>query len=103
MTGVQTCALPIFTDRDTFVHQAVAMRETALGVLGDIILGDLEAKVLTAGDKLKAIDILLKLTGSYPRLAGARFLDRDLDTMDEAQVERELAALKSANPGDIEL
>lgn len=79
-----------FTDRDTFVTQAASMKEAALAVLEDIILGDMDPKLLTAKDKLKAIDILFNLTGAYPKHNQVRFLDRDLEQMDEASVDREL-------------
>lgn len=85
------------TDREDFVHKATALKDTAVAVLQDILLGDLEPKVLTAGDKLKAIDLLFKLTGSYPR-AQLRFGDRELDAMDEAEVDRQLQLATTKGP-----
>lgn len=85
-------------DRDTFVHRAVALKDLALRVLEDTLLAEYEPKVLTAKDKLKAADMLLQLTGAYPKAAPARFLDRDLDQMDADEVERQLAAAKAALP-----
>lgn len=85
------------TDRDTYVHHAVALRESAVQVLEDIILGDYDPKCLTAKDKLKAIDVLFQLTGAYPKSTQVKFLDRDLDAMDEAEVDRQLLA-KGVDP-----
>lgn len=76
------------TDRDTFVHTAVSLKDAALQVLEDILLGDYDPKCLTAKDKLKAADMLFQLTGAYPKTNQIRFLDRDLDGMDEATVDR---------------
>lgn len=85
-------------DRDTFVHRAVALKDLALRVLEDTLLAEYEPKVLTAKDKLKAADMLLQLTGAYPKAAPAKFLDRDLDAMDADEVERQLAAARAALP-----
>jgi hypothetical protein len=80
------------TDRDTFVHTAVSLKDAALQVLEDILLGDYDPKCLTAKDKLKAADMLFQLTGAYPKANQVRFLDRELDGMEEAEVDRLLTA-----------
>lgn len=85
------------TDRDTFATKAAALKESAIEVLEDILLGDMDPKVLTAKDKLKAIDLLMQITGSYPRHTQVRFLDRDLESMEEAEVDRQLMA-KGVDP-----
>jgi hypothetical protein len=88
------------TDRDTFVTQAAALKEASLQVLEDILLGDLDPKLLTAKDKLKAIDLLWQLTGAYPKHTQVRFLDRDLDALTEDEVDRQLLA-KGMDPAKL--
>ncbi len=82
-------------DRDSYVYDALALRETAVQILGDILLSDYEPKILTAKDKLKAADMLLTLTGAYPaKQRDVRFLDAGLDAMPDDQVQAELAAMR---------
>lgn len=80
-------------DRDTHVHRAQALKDAALDVLEGVLFGDLEPKVLTAKDKLAAARMLLELTGSFPKAREVRFLDREVDAMDEATVDAELRKL----------
>jgi hypothetical protein len=83
-------------DKDTYAYQALALRETAVAVLDDILTADYEPKILTAKDKLKAVDMLFQLTGSYPAKEKAiRFADAGLDGMSADQVKAEIAALKA--------
>jgi hypothetical protein len=76
-----------YTDRDTFVHNATALKETALQVLADILTSPRDRSV-QAKDQIKAADLLFQLTGAYPKTNQVKFLDRDLDNMPEADVDR---------------
>jgi hypothetical protein len=83
-------------DKDTFATNALAMRELAVQVIGEVLLSDYEPKVLTAKDKLKAADMLLQLTAAYPaKQREVRFLDKDLDAMPPDQVQAELRKLRA--------
>jgi hypothetical protein len=85
-----------FADKDTFVINALAMREVAVAMIGDVLMGDYEPKILTAKDKLKAADMLLQLTGSYPaKQREVRFLDKDLDNMPPDEVQAQLTAARA--------
>lgn len=79
------------TDRDDFRHRALALKDLGIQTLQAVLLMDLEPKVCTVADKIRALDMLFKLTGAYPPKEPARWLDPDLDSMDEAAVDRELA------------
>lgn len=79
------------TDRDDFRHRSVAMQDLGLQTLQDVLVMDLEPKVCTVADKLRALDMLFKLTGAYPAKAPTRWLDPDLDGMSRDEVDRELA------------
>lgn len=100
LTWLRTPAFAAWlADSDTYAHQAVAMRELAVQVIGEILLGDYEAKILTAKDKLKAADMLLQLTGAYPaKSREVRFLDKDLDAMPPDEVQAQLAKLRGQLP-----
>lgn len=80
-----------FTDRDDFRHRSVAMKDLGLQVLQDVLTHELVPKVCTMADKLKALDMLFKLTGAYPAKAPGQFLDRDLAAMSEDEIDRQLA------------
>jgi hypothetical protein len=83
-------------DSEAFAYDALALRETAVAVLADILNSDYEPKILTAKDKLKAADMLLTLTGAYPaKQRDVRFLDASLDGMEPDEVRRELAAVRA--------
>lgn len=86
-----------FTNRDTFVDQAVSMKELALEAIEEILTaerGDGRDGTVTAKDKLAAAKELLSLTGAYPRKEVVRFADRDLDGMPDDEVARQLAEAK---------
>lgn len=83
-----------FFDRDDFVHRAQSLKDLALETLEAVLLADLEPRAVTARDKLKAADMLLTLTGAYPAKASIRFLDRELDAMEPAEVDRQLDAAR---------
>lgn len=82
------------TDRDDFRHRAVAMKDLGLQVLQDVLLHELVPKVCTMADKLKALDMLFRLTGAYPPKQAVTFLDKDLANMSPEDADRELAALR---------
>lgn len=83
------------SDRDAYVYDALALRETAVRVVADVLTSDYEPKILTAKDKLKAADMLFTLTGAYPsKTKEVRYVDRDLDNMSDDEVQRQLAETK---------
>jgi hypothetical protein len=82
-----------FTDRDSFVDEAVALKDLALRVVEDILLAEIERGVLTAKDKLAAANMLFQLTGSFPKAQPVVFADKALDAMSDADVQAELAKL----------
>ncbi len=82
-------------DKNTWMVSALALQETVIAVLADILTSDYEPKILTAKDRLKAADMLLQLTGSYPaKSKEVRFLDKDLETMAPDVVQAELAKIR---------
>lgn len=81
-------------DSDHFTHRARALKDVALGVLEEILTGPYDPKLCSSKDKLRAADLILQVTGAYPSKTSVRFLDRDLETMEEAEVDRQLAAAK---------
>ena len=88
-----------FYDKDEFVHRATALKEVALAELEHIIRMD-DDNPKTLASKLKAIDMLLQLTGAYPGKRTAAdalddHLDRLLGKMSEAETESKLASLKA--------
>jgi hypothetical protein len=84
-----------FLDQDTFHHRAVALKDRAMAELEDIIGSEYIEKILTAKDKLKAIDMLLNLTGAYPaKQREVKFLDKDLEAMTPEEVELQKAELQ---------
>lgn len=87
-------------DRDSWVVDALAMRQTVIAVIAEVLTSDYEPKVLTAKDKLKAADMLAQLAGMYPpKSREVRFLDKDLDAMPPDQVQAELAKLRGQLAG----
>ena len=84
-----------FFDKDSLSHRLHALKETAVDVLEEILLSEYQAGVLSAKDKLKAADMLLQVTGSYPsRTKEIVFADERISKMSEDEVERELKNLK---------
>lgn len=84
-------------DNDAYAYTALALRETAVAVLADILRADYEPKILTAKDKLKAADMLFQLTGAYPaKSKEVRFMDAELERMPADQVRAELAERRKA-------
>jgi hypothetical protein len=89
-----------FYDKDEFVHRATALKEVALGELEYIIRLDDEGNPKALSAKLKAIDMLLQLTGAYPgRRTASDALDDHLDKllgkMSESETDSKLVQLKS--------
>lgn len=80
-------------DRDDWQPRAVALRDVAIDVLEDILLGDYDPKVLSAKDKLKAADMLLNLTSSYPKTV-ARKGESVEPELTDAEVQQQLEALQ---------
>jgi hypothetical protein len=87
-----------FFNQTAFMLAGQAMKHTALDVLQDLVLDPQVAP----RDRLRAVDMVLKLAGAYPDPAASRvrFLDAALNDMDEAEVARQLAALRSNKPLD---
>lgn len=84
-----------FFDKDSLSHRLHALKETAVDVLEEILLSEYQAGILSAKDKLKAADMLLQVTGSYPsRAKEVIFADERISKMSEDEVERELKSLK---------
>ena len=84
-----------YFDKDSLSHRLHALKETAVDVLEEILLSEYQGGILTAKDKLKAADLLLQVTGSFPsRTKEVVFADERISKMSEDEVERELKALK---------
>tara|TARA_R110000868_G_scaffold408361_1_gene691412 strand:+ start:114 stop:557 length:444 start_codon:yes stop_codon:yes gene_type:complete len=77
-------------NRDSTKQRARALVDSALFELEDLMTN----QEVAAKDRLKAIDMLLNLTGSYPKAAPPRFLDKDLESMDAQEVERQTKQLQ---------
>jgi hypothetical protein len=84
-----------FFDKDSLTHRLQALKETAVDVLEEVLLSEYQQGVLTAKDKLKAADLLLQVTGSFPsRTKEVVFADERISKMTEDEVDKELKALK---------
>lgn len=84
-----------FFEKDSLVHRIQSLKETAVDVLEEVLLRDYEDRVLTAKDKLKAVDLLLQVTGSYPsRTKEIVFADARINAMSDEEVEKELEATR---------
>jgi hypothetical protein len=82
-------------DKDGWVADALAMRQTVISVIADILTSDYEPKILTAKDKLKAADMLAQIAGMYPpKSREVRFLDAEVERMSPDQVRAELSKLR---------
>ena len=79
-----------WTNRESVRQRARALVDSALFELEDLMTN----QEVAAKDRLKAIDMLLNLTGSYPKAAPPRFLDKDLESMDAQEVERQTKKLQ---------
>jgi hypothetical protein len=85
-----------FADKDTFVYEAIALKETVIAVFRDIMRADYEPGILTAKDKIKAGTELLKLADAYPvKQREVRFLDKDLESMPPDMVQAELTRIRA--------
>lgn len=81
-----------FFEKDALAYRLRALKETAVDVLEEILTSDYEDKVLTAKDKLKAADLILQVTGSFPsRTKEVVFYDERLNRLSPEELERELA------------
>jgi hypothetical protein len=81
-----------FFDRDVFKHRVAALRETALERIEDVLNGELEERVLTAKDRLRAAELLLQLADAFPaKQKIVKWLDKELGDLEDSEVKRQLA------------
>jgi hypothetical protein len=84
-----------FFEKDSLAFRLRALKEAAVDVLEEILLSEYEEKILTAKDKLKAADLILQVTGSFPsRTKEVVFYDERLNRLSPEELEKELAEAK---------
>ena len=73
-------------------HKLSILRDLAISSLVATLKSDYIEKVLTEKDKIKAAEILLNLTGSFPSAKKeVKYLDEGVNRMSDADVQRDLA------------
>jgi hypothetical protein len=83
-------------DEKDIVDELMALRQTATDRLKKM-LGD---RYLEPGDALKAIRLVFEVTDQFPsKKKEVRFLDEDLEKMDEDEVEREMISTRTKLKG----
>lgn len=87
--------LPWLLDRDDFRKRVNAYADSVLEVLIDIVEMPLEPKVITAKDKLQAVNLLMQLANKFPaKQTKVVVLDKELDKLGDDEVDKRIQEMQ---------